>query len=88
MAQPQKHWIQAVLGEEPFVPFPYFYDVATWSYSLLRGLAGNGVLTQQHAVGRGDDARHVPPPPSVPRTASPVYAINGDSMQALGLPWT
>ncbi len=57
MAQPQKHWIQAVLGEEPFVPFPYFYDVATWSYSLLRGLAGNGVLTKQHAVGRGDDAR-------------------------------
>ena len=57
MAQPQKHWIQAVLGEEPFVPFPYFYDVATWSYSLLRGMAGNGVLTTQHAVGRGDDRR-------------------------------
>ena len=38
------------------MPFPYFYDVATWSYSLLRGLAGNGFLTSQHAVGRGDDA--------------------------------
>ena len=34
MAQPQKHWIQAILGEDPFIPFPYFYDVVTWSYSL------------------------------------------------------
>ena len=26
-----------------------------------------------------------PPPPAVPRTASPVYAFNADSMQAMGL---
>ena len=37
-AQPQKHWIQAILGEDPFIPFPYFYDVVTWSYSLMRGM--------------------------------------------------
>ena len=85
MAQPQKHWIQAVLGEEPFVPFPYFYDVATWSYSLLRGLAGNGVLTTNMPSGVAMTHVSVPPPPTVPRTASAVYAFNADSMQSLGL---
>ena len=39
MAQGQKHWIQAILGEDPFIPFPYFYDVVTWSYPLTRGMA-------------------------------------------------
>ena len=28
MAQPQKHWVQALLGEDAYVPFPYFYDVS------------------------------------------------------------
>ena len=23
----QKHWIQALLGEDPFIPYPYYYDV-------------------------------------------------------------
>jgi hypothetical protein len=85
MAQPQKHWIQAVLGEEPYVPFPYFYDVATWSYSLLRGLAGNGFLTRQMPSGVPMTHVSAPPPPTVTRTAAPVYAFNADSMQALGL---
>ena len=47
-----KHWIQAVLGEDPFVPFEYFYDVVTWSYPLQRGLAGDGFLTRQLSAGR------------------------------------
>lgn len=38
MAQPQKHWIQATLGEDPYVPFPYFYDVSSWSNPLLMGI--------------------------------------------------
>jgi len=45
MAQTQKHWIQAVLGEDPFVPFYFFYDVAQWSYSHTWGMSGgNGLL--------------------------------------------
>ena len=85
MAQPQKHWIQAVLGEEPFVPFAYFYDVGSWSYSLLRGMDGNGVLTRN--LPSGVQMTHVsqPPPPIVPRTESAVYAFNTDSMQGIGL---
>ncbi|WP_203967933.1 M14 family zinc carboxypeptidase [Sphaerisporangium melleum] len=38
MAQPQKHWIQATLAEDPYVPFPYFYDVSSWSNPLLAGV--------------------------------------------------
>lgn len=38
MAQPQKRWIQAMLGEDPYVPFPYFYDVTAWSLPLLASL--------------------------------------------------
>ena len=36
MAQAQKHWIQAMLGEDSYVPFPYFYDVTAWSGPLCR----------------------------------------------------
>ncbi|WP_424534488.1 M14 family zinc carboxypeptidase [Sphaerisporangium viridialbum] len=38
MNQPQKHWIQALIGEDPYVPFPYFYDVSSWSNPLLMGV--------------------------------------------------
>ncbi|MGC4806753.1 M14 family zinc carboxypeptidase [Micromonospora sp. DT233] len=43
MDQPQKHWIQAILGEDAYAPFPYFYDVSSWSNPLLMGL--NAVWT-------------------------------------------
>jgi hypothetical protein len=35
MEQPQKHWIQALLGEDPYGSVVYFYDVAAWSNPLL-----------------------------------------------------
>lgn len=40
MAQQQKHWIQAMLGEDTYVPFPYFYDVSGWNNVLLFNLNG------------------------------------------------
>ncbi|RKR90279.1 zinc carboxypeptidase [Micromonospora pisi] len=43
MNQPQKHWIQATLGEDPYTPFPYFYDVSSWSNPLLMGI--NAIYT-------------------------------------------
>jgi hypothetical protein len=47
MAQTQKHWIQAVLGEDPFVPYYFFYDVGQWSYSHTWGMSGgNGLLRE------------------------------------------
>jgi hypothetical protein len=53
LAQGQKHWIQTVLGEDPFIPFKYFYDVVTWSYPLQRGLAGSGFTEQPLPLGIG-----------------------------------
>jgi hypothetical protein len=38
LAQPQKRWIQALLGEDTYVPFPYFYDVTAWSNPVLMNL--------------------------------------------------
>ena len=40
MAQPQKHWVQAMLNEDTYVPFPYFYDVTAWSLPLLANVRG------------------------------------------------
>jgi hypothetical protein len=40
MAQMQKHWIQALLNENAYVPFPYFYDVSGWSNPLLLNVSG------------------------------------------------
>ena len=40
MAQGQKHWVQAMLNEDTYVPFPYFYDVTAWSSPLLENVAG------------------------------------------------
>ncbi len=40
LAQAQKHWVQAALNEDTYVPFPYFYDVSGWSLPQLAGVAG------------------------------------------------
>ncbi|WP_067820407.1 M14 family zinc carboxypeptidase [Actinomadura kijaniata] len=40
MAQGQKHWIQAMLNEDSYTPFPYFYDVTAWSMPLLGNVSG------------------------------------------------
>jgi len=40
LAQTQKHWIEAMLGQDAYVPFPYFYDVSSWSNPLLMDLDG------------------------------------------------
>ena len=40
MQQGQKHWIQSMLNEDTYVPFPYFYDVSGWSNPLLFNVAG------------------------------------------------
>jgi len=40
LAQGQKHWIQAMLNEETWIPFDVTYDVTAWSNPLLMNLAG------------------------------------------------
>ena len=36
----KKHWVQAMLNEDTYVPFPYFYDVTAWSEPLLFNVDG------------------------------------------------
>jgi hypothetical protein len=56
LAQAQKHWVQATLNEDTYVPFPYFYDVSGWSLPLMAGIQG------------GSTGRHLPVPVTrVPR---------------------
>ena len=85
LEQGTKHWIQAVLGENPYLPFNYNYDVVTWSYSLLRGFAGDGFLTQplpQNAKLRPIDDVQLGTTPASPQA---VYAFNTDSAAALAM---
>ena len=85
MAQGMKHWIQAVLGENPFIPYDYYYDVVTWSYPLQRGLAGSGFLTTPMSPGVQMTA--LPENANfgtVPAGVSAVYAFNTDSARGLG----
>ena len=60
MAQPQKHWIQAVLGEEPFVPFPYFYDVRRGRTRCCAGWPATASSPSNMPSGVADDARQRP----------------------------
>ena len=83
MDQPQKHWIQATLGEDPYVPFPYFYDVSSWSNPLLMGMPTLYTGDRRAAVGRaGPRARGRRRAPAR-RTRSYGYSL--DSSQAAAL---
>ena len=56
MAQMQKHWVQAMLNEDTYTPFPYFYDVTAWSQPLLfnvrGGYSGERLRLRARGVGR------------------------------------
>ena len=56
MAQMQKHWVQAMLNEDTYTPFPYFYDVTAWSQPLLfnvrGGYSGRSLKVRARGVGR------------------------------------
>lgn len=52
MAQGQKHWIQSMLNEDSYTPFPYFYDVTAWSLPLLGNVSGgsSGAVLRPRSV--------------------------------------
>ena len=81
MAQAQKHWIQAMLGEDSYVPFPYFYDVTAWSLPLLSdvhgGYSGEELEPEAELAGRVGEPDAPQPPEDAPAIGlwhmSPVY---------------
>lgn len=85
MSQPQKHWLQAILGEDPFIPYNYFYDVVTWSFGLQRGLAGDGHLTLPLPDGTPMTEVDTVDFGTVPAGQAGVYAFDTDSMESLAL---
>ena len=59
LAQTQKHWVEAMLGEDPYAAVDYFYDVASWSNPLLMGLDGGAIRSRlpRGVLGPGAVAR-------------------------------
>ena len=78
MAQMQKHWVQAMLNEDTYTPFPYFYDVTAWSQPLLfnvrGGYSGEPLRVRARGAGELSDPGGPPAPADPPRIA--VYQIS------------
>jgi hypothetical protein len=72
MAQRQKHWIQAMLNEDTYVPFPYFYDVSGWSNPLLFNVSGGRSGAVLNPVAEPVPLLPQPPPAALP---SPVPSV-------------
>ncbi len=84
MAQGQKHWIQAMLNEDTYVPFPYFYDVTAFSGPLLGNVPGgrSGAELKPQAVALAEQADIAPVAPAdAPRLA--VWQISQTSTSSI-----
>jgi hypothetical protein len=73
MAQGQKNWIQAMLHEDPFIPYHLTFDVSGWSNPLLMNVPGGSsgaVLDPDAALLPLLDEPPAPTlPPDVPNVA-------------------
>jgi hypothetical protein len=85
MDQMQKHWVQAMLHEDTYTPFPYFYDVTAWSQPLLfnvrGGYSGKRLGVKASGVGELDDPGAPAPPADAPRIA--LFQLSEDSTSAI-----
>ncbi|WP_248960368.1 M14 family zinc carboxypeptidase [Sphaerisporangium perillae] len=89
MAQGQKHWIQAMLGEDGYTPFPYFYDVTAWSLPLLANVSGGSSGTALPPI--ATPAERIPDVVSPPAPAKrpnvgvlELSATSGTTVESLG----
>jgi len=76
MAQSQKHWVQAMLHEDTYVPFPYFYDVTAWSQPLLFNVGGGRSGAVLDPAARPARLPAETKPPALPNDA-PEVAVYG-----------
>jgi hypothetical protein len=84
MSQMQKHWIQAMLNEDTYTPFPYFYDVTAWSQPLLFNVDGGYSGEELHPMAVELPAQHEPPSPPLPESKPHVgvFQLSDDSSVA------
>ena len=66
MAQPQKHWIQAMLNENTYMPTNYTYGLSGWSSPLLMNLDGGYSGSVLHPVATLAEPVDVSAPPTLP----------------------
>jgi len=79
MEQPQKRWIEAVLGEQTYPSLPFFYDVAAWSNPLLMNVEAwfsGGELSPVASL-----VTDVPPPAVEPAA---FHWFAGDTARSVG----
>jgi Zinc carboxypeptidase len=85
LAQGQKHWIQGMLNEDTYVPFPYFYDVTAWSLPLLGNVPGGYSAAVVHPVALPAAPVAAPRPPALPAALPSigVLALSATSTSAI-----
>jgi Zinc carboxypeptidase len=85
MDQMQKHWVQAMMNEDTYTPFPYFYDVTAWSQPLLfnvrGGYSGERLDVKASDVGELPDPGGPAPPADPPRIA--LFQLSATSSSAI-----
>jgi hypothetical protein len=75
MAQMQKHWVQAMLNEDTYTPFPYFYDVTAWSQPLLFNVRGGYSGQALKVRARSVDELAEPQAPAAPADAPRIAVL-------------
>ncbi len=75
--QTRKHWIEALLDQDPFAPLDRYYDISAFSQPLMLGIGGG-------AIGSALPALSLSPPgsPAAPAPGAPAYAFDGSSVPA------
>jgi hypothetical protein len=69
MAQRQKHWIQAVMGEQPYCPTYYTYGLSGWSFPLSMNLEAGSTSGKVNPNATLLPLEPVPAPPPIPNGA-------------------
>ena len=81
-AQPLKHWIEALLGQNPSAGEPSTSDVNAWSRPLLMGIAGGAIGSPLP----GAPAAAVPAPSTAQPLAGRRLALLGDAAAPASVP--
>ncbi len=88
MAQLQKHWIEAVMAEQPYLPTYYTYGLAGWSFPLSMNLeaGSSGSKLRPNATLQPLEAE--PAPPAIPAGAPTIglysMSVGGYAQESVG----